>query len=383
MDVAEAVCYQPLITVNASTAAVVRSITEHDPPTLMVDEADTIFGTKKAAENNEDVRGILNAGHQRNRPYVRWDVTTRSRELCPTFAMAMLAAIGDLPDTIMDRAIVVRMRRRGPGEKVAPFRTRRDAPPLRNLRDHLHQLVRGHLDKLQDAVPELPVEDRAADTWEPLLAIAELAGGDWPNRARRACLALTGEEPDDGQIGTRLLADLRTIWGDEGHLYTSTILTRLHKIEDAPWSEWGRERKPITARTLAELLRPYRVKPGTVREPNAPDKETAKGYARADLSELWTRYVTAVTPSQDAENDDLTSENARDAHVTFDDLETDTAFDKAKQADCDAVPDVTARVRNHIPNGHVRYGTCTSCGRDMRILEPGQTTHPGCEEAPA
>ena len=102
MDVAEAVCYEPLVTVNASTAAVVRSITD-DPPTLMVDEADTIFGTKKAAENHEDVRGIINAGHQRNRPYVRWDITSRSRELCPTFAMVMLAAIGGLPDTIMDR----------------------------------------------------------------------------------------------------------------------------------------------------------------------------------------------------------------------------------------------------------------------------------------
>jgi hypothetical protein len=126
MDVAEAVCYEPLVTVNASTAAVVRSITD-DPPTLMVDEADTIFGTKKAAENHEDVRGIINAGHQRNRPYVRWDITSRSRELCPTFAMVMLAAIGGLPDTIMDRAIDIRMRRRSPGEKVAPFRTRRDA----------------------------------------------------------------------------------------------------------------------------------------------------------------------------------------------------------------------------------------------------------------
>jgi hypothetical protein len=116
----------------------------------MVDEADTIFGTKKAAENNEDVRGIINAGHQRNRPYVRWDITSRSRELCPTFAMVMLAAIGGLPDTIMDRAIDIRMRRRSPGEKVAPFRTRRDAPPFNSLRDQLHGWVRGNLGSLQD-----------------------------------------------------------------------------------------------------------------------------------------------------------------------------------------------------------------------------------------
>jgi hypothetical protein len=130
MDIAEAICYQPLVTVNASTAAVVRSITA-DPPTLMVDEADTIFGTKKAAENNEDVRGIINAGHQRNRPYVRWDITSRSREECPTFAMVMLAAIGGLPDTIMDRAIDIRMRRRSPGERLR--HSARDATHRRSI----------------------------------------------------------------------------------------------------------------------------------------------------------------------------------------------------------------------------------------------------------
>jgi hypothetical protein len=116
--------------------------------------------------------------------------------------MAMLAAIGDLPDTIMDRAIVIRMRRRAPGEKVSPFRTRRDAPPLKVLRDQLHESVRGNLDSLRDAVPDLPVEDRAADTWEPLFAVVDLAGGDWPRRVRTACLALSGEEPDDARMGT-------------------------------------------------------------------------------------------------------------------------------------------------------------------------------------
>ena len=202
MDVAEAVCHEVLITVNASTAAVVRSISPDDPPTQMVDEADTIFGTKRAAENNEDLRGILNAGHQRNRPYVRWDITTRSREKCPTFAMAMLAAIGDLPDTIMDRAIVIRMRRRAPGEKVTPFRTRRDGPALAALHSRLAQLgSRSHLEELKEAVPVMPVEDRAADTWEPLIAVADLAGGDWPERARAACLAMAGDEPDDDGDG--------------------------------------------------------------------------------------------------------------------------------------------------------------------------------------
>src|SRR6266511_2750474 len=133
-DVIAETGYRPLITVNATVPAIVRSLGD-DPPTLIVDEADTIFGTKAKADQHEDLRGILNAGHQRNRPMLRWDVTTRSLERLPTFAMACLASIGDLPDTIMDRAIVVRMRRRGPGEQVRPYRTRRDAPPLRELGD--------------------------------------------------------------------------------------------------------------------------------------------------------------------------------------------------------------------------------------------------------
>jgi hypothetical protein len=211
--------------------------------------------------------------------------------------MVMLAAIGGLPDPIMDRAIDIRMRRRSPGEKVAPFRTRRDAPPFNSLRDQLHGWVRGNLGSLQAAVPDLPVEDRAADTWEPLFAIAELAGGDWPARARKACLALAGEDPDDGRIGTKLLADLKAIWGaDEEHLFSTTIIERLCEIEESPWSEWGRERKPITQRGLAELLRPYRVKPKTVRERGV--EKTSRGYSRSELADPWTRYNTSTQRHQ-------------------------------------------------------------------------------------
>jgi hypothetical protein len=109
----------PLITVNATVAAAVRSIGE-DPPTLLVDEADTLWGTKKQANQNEDLRELLNAGHQRNRPMLRWDITTRSLDQLDTFAMAMLASIGDLPDTIMDRAVVVWMRRRALASRSTP-----------------------------------------------------------------------------------------------------------------------------------------------------------------------------------------------------------------------------------------------------------------------
>jgi hypothetical protein len=196
LDVIEALCWNPFITVNSSPAAVYRSITS-DPPTLLVDEADTIFGPK--ADGNEDLRGLLNAGHQRNRPAKRYDAAANRVESIPTFAMAALAGIGAMPDTIEDRAVIIRMRRRAPGETVAPYRHKRDRPALRKLAAELNDWLRADLKALEQAAPHMPVEDRAADTWEPLIAVADHAGGGWPDRARAAVLALAGETADSGE----------------------------------------------------------------------------------------------------------------------------------------------------------------------------------------
>jgi hypothetical protein len=291
LDVVAETCHAPLITVNATIAAVVRSLGD-DPPTLLVDEADTLWGSKKQADNNEDLRGLLNAGHQRNRPMLRWDVTARTLERLGTFAMAMLAAIGDLPDTIMDRAVVIRMRRRAPGEHVDPYRTRRDAPPLNHLRDRLTGWAREHLRELQHAQPQMPLEDRAADTWEPLIAVADLAGGDWPARARTAAAVMTAAEAqqeEDTSVSVRLLGDLREVFDQAGAeaLYSATILEALHKLDEAPWADWYGH--PLRPRDLANLLRAYQVRPRDVREHGTGPQR--KGYARADLYEPWARYL--------------------------------------------------------------------------------------------
>ena len=129
LDLIEALCHQPLLTTNASPSAVYRSIGADptDPPTLLIDEADAIFGPK-AAGDHEDLRGLINAGHQRNRRAIRWDASRRVREEIETFALVALAGIGDMPDTIEDRAVIVTMRRRAPDEQVQPFRVRRDGP---------------------------------------------------------------------------------------------------------------------------------------------------------------------------------------------------------------------------------------------------------------
>lgn len=164
-DVLTETVHAPVITVNSTPAAVFRSITE-EPPTLLVDEADTLFGTpkmaEKNAEKNEEMRGLLNAGHQRGRYMLRVIGNDHTPHRFPTFAMATLAGIGELPDTVMDRSIVIRMRRRADGERVSPYRTRRDGPRRRAIRDRVAAWARpltAHALRLE---PQMPVEDRYA-----------------------------------------------------------------------------------------------------------------------------------------------------------------------------------------------------------------------------
>ncbi|GGU40846.1 DUF3631 domain-containing protein [Nocardioides albus] len=313
LDLVEATCHDPLLTVNASPSAVYRSIgmKRKNPPTILLDEADTIFGPK--AGENEDLRGLLNAGHQRNRPALRYNASTSSVEKIQTFAMAALAGIGAMPDTIEDRAVVIRMRRRAPGEAVAPLRTRRDGPALDNLRNRLNQWVRAHLEHLGTATPDMPVEDRAADTWEPLLAIADLAGGPWPDLAREACITLTETRDANAQttLQTRLLTDCRAAFGDAEALPTTVLLERLHADPEAPWATY--QNNGLTAMKLGFLLRDFDIRSDTIRFAGSQ----AKGYRRTTFADAWARYCATPTTCAVC-HQPLTHDDGTHTHPTCD-----------------------------------------------------------------
>ncbi|MFH0243081.1 DUF3631 domain-containing protein [Streptomyces sp. HK10] len=294
LDVLTETVHEPMLTINTTPAAVFRSITD-EPPTLLVDEADTIFGTPKQAEKNEEMRGLLNAGHQRNRYVTRVVGNDHTPHKFATFAMAALAGIGDLPDTIMDRSVVVRMRRRAEGESVKPFRSRRDIPVLHDLRDRIAAWARPLLDEAADLEPVMPVEDRAADTWEPLVIVADLAAGPWPRRARAACARMVATEveaEEDQPGGARTLADIRRVFAaqrEPDSLPTDELLHQLRQDAESPWAEWGRG--GLTARDLAAMLREFGVKPGNVR---LADGTQRKGYTRNKFLDPWRRYCPTV-----------------------------------------------------------------------------------------
>ncbi len=288
LDIVEGTCHAPLITVNASPAAVYRAIGTDTPPTLLVDEADTIFGGKNA-DANEDLRGLLNAGHQRNRPAIRWDAGARRLETIPTFAMAALAGIGAMPDTIEDRAVVIKMRRRAAGETVAPFRHRRDRPALTEVAVQLAGWLGRRLAELERAEPPMPLEDRAADTWEPLIAVADLAGRDWPDLARHVAVVMTADRDAAAKVSDRirLLADIRVAFAALGNpeaAATTELLSVLNSDPEAPWSAIGPN--GLTGKRLGDLLSDFEISSDTIRFPVGQ----AKGYHRPDFTDAWARY---------------------------------------------------------------------------------------------
>lgn len=302
LDVLTETVRDPLITVNTSPAVVFRSIGD-EPPTLLVDEADTIFGSIKAAEKNEELRGLLNAGHQRNRPALRISGPEHKPQAFPTFAMAALAGIGDLPDTIMDRAVVIRMQRRKNGERVEQFRSRRDIPALHEVRDRLTAWLRPLLDTAADLVPPMPVEDRAADTWEPLVVVAELAGGSWPEQARDACVAMCAAEEgqdDESNLKTRLLRDIRRVfarYGDPDIMRTRDLLEELVKDQEAPWAEY--RNTGLTSRHLGILLKDFGIQAAVLRFEGG---RQARGFAHLQFTDAWARYCPEPTPSSGDED---------------------------------------------------------------------------------
>ncbi len=294
LDVVEATCHRPIMTVNASVAAIYRSIGEN-PPTLLVDEADTIFGPK-AAGDAEALRGILNGGHQRKRDTLRINGKSMELETHKTFAMAALAGIGDLPDTIMDRSVVVRMRRRTAAETVESFRTR-DSDALAPLRERLAAWATTIAERAKDMDPAMPVEDRAADTWEPLVIVADLAGGAWPDLARQACRVMTAREserPGLEDYPLQLLVDIHGAFASVGHpelMPTKQLIVLLCSDEESPWPTYGSRSGGLTPRYLQMLLRDFDISSKNYR---FEGRGQAKGFARAQFLDAWTRYCPSV-----------------------------------------------------------------------------------------
>lgn len=269
---------------NITPAALFRAVEKYRP-TLLIDEADTFL------REREELRGILNSGHTRTTAYVVRTVgDNHEAATFKTYCPKVVALIGKLPDTLEDRSLVLPLRRKGAGENVERLR----ADKLECMEPVCRQAWRwaqDNIDALKTHDPDVPTElhDRAADNWRPLLAVAELVGGDWPERARTAATALSCREAGDTEsLREMLLSDIRNLFDERNadRLFSEDIVEALAEMEDRPWPEMSKG-KPITKRRLASLLARFKIKPKTVRIGG----ETKKGYARKDLEDTFSRYI--------------------------------------------------------------------------------------------
>ena len=308
LEVLSTVVARPWLTDRTTPAALVRKI-DKDSPTLLLDETDASMNGRD--EYSQTLRGILNAGHRRggvtslnvkeHGDWVPRDFTV--------FSPKAFAGIGSLPDTVADRSITISLRRKTPTEVVERFRLQGVLEEHRSLRDALERWAPTALDALRMAEPGVPSEldDRAADGWEPLLAIADLAGSDWPDLGRRAAIALSSvRDEEEESLGTRLLQDCRNILGSRGkeRLATVSILRALKKH-----SRWRRLGQEFNASTLATMLRPYDIRPKNLRM----DGKIVKGYARSDFENAWERFL-------EHEDDEGRAEEEEDDEDDEDDL---------------------------------------------------------------
>ena len=311
LETAQRLVPRPWLTGSVSAAVLFRTI-EEKTPTLLLDESDAAFSGDK--EYAEGLRGVLNTGNDREGVASRCERQGSNfvaRDFA-TFCPKAIAGIGDrLPDTVRDRSIPIRLRRKGPGEHVERFRKRKVTAELKPLADRAAAWALQNVGALRQAEPSLPDElsDRQQDGAEPLLAIADAIGGDWSARARAALAELFASTiAKDQSIGVQLLAGVREIFGKAGNpprLASAELQENLMEIDGAPWSEW-KDGKPITKSGIARLLKPYDIHPGTVRD----GKDTFKGYYRESFEDAWSRYLRpdspnplsqTVTPSQPAQ----------------------------------------------------------------------------------
>lgn len=296
---------KPLPVANLTPSALFRCITQFEP-TLLIDEADVWLG------HSEELRGLINASHTKDDSYIpRVNPDNLKLESFCVWCPKLICGIGDLHTTLQDRSIVIRLDRKPTSVRLVRIRSNREA-----LGSVGRKLARGAADcqgGIDTTGADIPdqLNDRASDNWVSLLAIADLAGGTWPELARQVALALNGEDTGEVEAHVRLLSAIRDLLPElpaDRVIPSEVLLDRLHAIDE--WREYGRLNKPISAKALSILLGRFGIKPVWTRIQG----QAIRGYPREPIELAIQRYVPPVEPTcNTSEPDRNTSCNGSEA----------------------------------------------------------------------
>ena len=305
LSIIGALAFRPLsLSTQTTSPALFRTI-EMCRPTLILDEID------RHLHQDPELIGLINGSQEKSGSFALRMVKKNDdfepgtfRTWCPK----VLAGIGNLPSTIRDRSILINLQRRNQSADELQFWGDRDEAETRDIRRKLARWTKdyaGSIYRKRNTLEFPPgLHDRARDGWAPLFTIGEFAGGDWGSTAGyvwRACEKITASTEDDSDIGEMLLKDIRKVYfkeGDPPHMATGRndndlysnqiprILPTLIAMDDRPWAEYTRDRRPLTSSGLAKRLKYFNIAPRTIRL----GTKTAKGYRFADFVPVWESY---------------------------------------------------------------------------------------------
>ncbi len=322
---------RPQFGANHTEATLFRTIDQKEP-TLLLDEIDRTFG--KDPKLYAGIMAVLNTGYRHGAMIPRnvGEGSNMKVKDFKTFCPKAFAGIGSLPDTLADRSVPIRLERRAPSQIVERFRERRERQRTEGLRERLAKLAEASFDVLDQAEPGLPddLSDRQQDVWEPLLAIADLAGADWPGRARSAAIGLHSERSDENN--SILLPEAsREIFDGQVVVRSKDFIRNLVDIEDGPWAIWwGKDLadadgnpdkadaifKKLGAK-LARELKVFGIGPKVLRIGEA----TPRGYEREAFEPIWERYLPVPYATDETDATSLASTVASVASVARDSKE--------------------------------------------------------------
>jgi putative DNA primase/helicase len=258
---------------------------DRDRPTLIIDEAGDLFHRKR------DLQNIVNTSWIRGTmiPRVVQGVDRDFDPFCPK----VIAFNGTaLPHALASRCIVITLWRKLPSEKAELF-PYADVPEFRELRRKLMRWSVNHAAALAEANPASPpdFDNRLAANWRLLFAIADHAGGAWPEQARKAALSRAPLELSEGGALLEALRRLRAQGGNKESIASAAIVQALAADKDGEWCEY-KGRGPITQRQVAALLKNYGIFPRTI-HPTGKADASPRGYFWADFDDAFARFLPA------------------------------------------------------------------------------------------
>jgi len=310
LETVELIVASPWRATSTSEAALFRKIA-HSRPTLLLDEIDAIFAS--ASERTEPLRAILNSGNRPNSTVTRCvgDGSKQATEDFPIYCAKCLAGIDKqnrLPDTIRDRSIPIAMRRKVAGEGVERFRYRTAHAAAEGLRQGLEQWVAERGETLAQVEADWPdLNDRACEAWEPLLAIATLAGEPWRTRAYAAAVALSGDDDAEDTTTTSLLLAARSALNGHDRIATADLLDQLNADDELPFGGWN-DGAGLKPRNLARLLKPYGIRPTKIRP--SQGGTPLNGYRKDQFTDAWVRYLPTLESAEHPEHAEQPAQQA-------------------------------------------------------------------------